>query len=120
MRSPNAYHTTEWTYDSRGVLRYWFAVFWALVLMRFVLSANLLDKVVNYSADGGFILAKIHPSTYGIFAVLIATLLSARIELGSWELKALRALITFVAVMTAISIFAVLMGHSGSIGYLLD
>ena len=120
MRSPNAYHTTEWTYDSRAVLRYWFAVFWALILMRFVLSANLLDKVVNYSADGGFILAKIHPSTYGIFAVLIATLLSARIELGSWELKALRALITFVAVMTAISIFAVLMGHSGSIGYLLD
>ncbi len=120
MRPTSAYPTAEWTYDSRAVLRYWFAAFWALVLLRFALSANLLDKIVNYSADGGFILAKIHPSTYGIFAVLIATLLSARIELGSWELRALRALMIFVAVMIAISTFAVLMGHSGSIGYLLD
>jgi hypothetical protein len=120
MRSRGAYPATEWAYDSRAVLRYWFALFWALVLLRFILNANLLDKVVNYSADGGFIVVKIHPSTYGIFAVLIATLLSTRIELGAWELKALRSLMTFVAVMAAIVVFAVLMGHSGSIGYLVD
>jgi hypothetical protein len=120
MRARSAYPVTEWAYDSRAVLRYWFALFWALVLLRFVLNANLLDKVVNYSADGGFIVAKIHPSTYGILAVLVATLLSTRIELGSWELRALRSLMTFVAVMAAISIFAVLTGHSGSIGYLVD
>jgi hypothetical protein len=120
MRSTSAYPAFEWADRSRAVLRLWFAVFWVLVLLRFTLSANLLDKVVNYSADGGFILAKIHPSTYGIFAVLIATLLSTRIELGDWEVRALRALMTFVVVMTAISIFAVLMGHSGSIGYLVD
>ena len=116
----SAYSATDWTYDSRAVLRYWFALFWALVLLRFLLNANLLDKVVNYSADGGFIVVKIHPSTYGILGVLIATLLSARIELGAWELRALRSLMTFVAVMAAIAVFAVLMGHSGSIGYLVD
>ena len=90
MRARSAYPVTEWAYDSRAVLRYWFALFWALVLLRFVLNANLLDKVVNYSADGGFIVAKIHPSTYGILAVLMATLLSTRIELGRWELIRVR------------------------------
>jgi hypothetical protein len=120
MQPRSAYSATDWTYDSRAVLRYWFALFWALVLLRFLLNANLLDKVVNYSADGGFIVVKIHPSTYGILGVLIATLLSARIELGAWELRALRSLMIFVAVMAAIAVFAVLMGHSGSIGYLVD
>ena len=115
MQPRSAYSATDWTYDSRAVPRYWFALFWALVLLRFLLNANLLDKVVNYSADGGFIVAKIHPSTYGILGVLSATLLSTRIELGTWELRALRSLITFVAVMAAIAVSAVLMGHSGSI-----
>jgi hypothetical protein len=102
------------------VLRYWFALFWAFVLLRFLVNASLLDKVVNYSAEGGSIVTKIHPSTYGILAVLVATLLSTRIELGKWELQALRSLMTFVAVMVAIAAFAVLMGHSASIGYLVD
>ena len=78
----SAYPAPEWAYDSRAVLRYWFALFSALVLLRFLFNANLLDKVVNYSADGGFIVAKIYPTTYGVLAVLIATLLSTRIELG--------------------------------------
>lgn len=120
MQPRSAYPATEWAYDSRAVLRYWFALFWAFVLLRFFVSANLLDKVVNYSAEGGSIVTKIHPSTYGILAVLLATLFSARIELGKWELQALRSLMMFAAVMGAIAAFAVLMGHSGSIGYLVD
>jgi hypothetical protein len=120
MRSRTAYSAPVWEYDNRAVLRYWFALFCALVLLRFLLNANILDKIINYSSDGGNIVTKIHPSTYGIFAVLIATLLSARIELGEWELRAIRGLMTFVAVMAAIVIFAVLLGHSGSIGYLID
>jgi hypothetical protein len=120
MRSTSTYPAAEWADDSRAVLRYWFALFWALVFLRFLLNANLLDKIVNYSADGGLILAKIHPSSYGILAVLLGALLTTRIELGSWELQALRSLMMFVAVMPAIAAFAVLMGHSGSIGYLVD
>jgi hypothetical protein len=120
MRSRTAYSAPVWDYDNHAVLRYWFGLFCALVLLRFLLNANLLDKIVNYSADGGTIVTKIHPSTYGIFAVLIGTLASARIELGAWELRAIRSLMTFVAVMAAIAIFAVLLGHSGSIGYLVD
>ncbi len=120
MRSGAAYSTPVWESDNRAVLRYWFGLFCALVLVRFLLNANLLDKIVNYSADGGSIVTKIHPSTYGIFAVLIGTLVTTRIELGEWELRAIRALMLFVAVMVAIAIFAVLLGHSGSIGYLVD
>jgi hypothetical protein len=120
MRSRTAYSAPVREHDNRAVLRYWFALFCTLVLLRFLLNANLLDKIVNYSADGGSIVTKIHPSTYGIFAVLIGTLVTARIELGEWELRAIRALMVFVAIMVAIAMFAVLLGHSGSIGYLVD
>ena len=82
MRSGTAYSTPVWESDNRAVLRYWFGLFCALVLLRFLLNANLLDKIVNYSAEGGTIVTKIHPSTYGIFAVLIGTLVTTRIELG--------------------------------------
>jgi hypothetical protein len=119
MGAANA-HSGSADHGSRAPLRYWFALFWALVLLRFLLSANVLNVFVNYSTDGGVIVTKIHPSTYGTVAILVATLLTTRIELDRWELHALRSLMTFVAVMAMIAIFALLLGHIGSMGYLID
>jgi len=100
-----------------GVL---FGAFCALVFLRFGLNANILDGIVNYSTDGGSILEKVHPSSYGILALLIATLLSQRIELDHWQFRAVRALMMLAAVTAMIMTFAILLGHSGSTGYLID
>jgi hypothetical protein len=107
-------------HSGRATLRGWFVLFWALVMLRFLLSANVLNLFFNYSTDGGLILSKIHPGTYGTIVVFLATILTTRIQLGRWELRALRALIWFVTAMAMIAIFALLLGHLGSMGYLID
>ena len=120
MRLTNTYVAVEGERQGSAQLAYLFALFWTFVLLRFALSANLLDKFVSYSAEGGSIVEKIHPSTYGIFFVLVATLFSARIELNDWELRALRSLMLFAAVTGGLGLFTSLLGHSVSMGYLVD
>jgi hypothetical protein len=120
MHVASAHLTAEYDRSSRAVLRGLFAAFFVFVFLRFVLSANLLDKVVNYSADGGTIVEKIHPSTYGIILTLIAVLLTTRIELDPWELRALRSLIQFAAIIFVLAAMMLLLGHTGSLGYLVD
>lgn len=91
-----------------------------LVLLRFVLNANVLDNVIKYSAEGGSIVEKIHPSTYGLTALLAVLLVSFRIELGAWELRAFRSLLWLVGIIVSLSAFMAVAGRSGSAGYLID
>jgi hypothetical protein len=120
MRPMTAYSSTARRFDRSFLLWGLFALFWLFVFLRFGLNANILDKIINYSNEGGSIVEKIHPSTYGIVIILTATLLSTRIELDTWELSALRGLIAFASIICAIAVFTVLLGHGGSAGYLVD
>jgi len=120
MPIASTYLPTAAERGSALTLRLLFALFFGFVFLRFGANANILDKVINYSADGGSIVEKIHPGTYGIIAVLIAVLLTTRIELNSWELRALRGLVLFAAVIFMLAIMMMLLGHTGSLGYLFD
>lgn len=102
------------------LLRFLFTLFCTLILTRFVVNANVLDSVMKYSAEGGSIVEKLHPSTYGLIVLLLTALLCLRVELVDWELRALRSLIAFVAIIISIAAFLGFVGHSGSIGYLVD
>jgi hypothetical protein len=106
--------------DSLPLQRYLFALFWVLVLARLILNANVLNKVIPYTADGGSTVEKIHPTTYGIFFLLFVQLLTTRIELDDWELRALRALIVFALAIGALAVFTFLVGDITAIGYLID
>ncbi|MCC6778991.1 MAG: hypothetical protein IT537_20585 [Hyphomicrobiales bacterium] len=92
----------------------------SLVLLRFALNANVLDNVIKYSAEGGSIVEKIHPSTYGLTALLAVLLVSFRIELGAWELRVLRSLLWLIGIIVSLSAFMAAAGRSGSAGYLID
>ena len=100
--------------------RLWFAACFGLVFLRFGLNRKILDKIIDYSTEGGSIVEKIHPGTYGIVAVLLAVLLTARIELNSWELRALRSLLQFAAAIVTLALLLLLLGHTGSLGQLVD
>jgi hypothetical protein len=120
MRLTNTYVAAEGERQGTAQLAYLFALFWTFVLLRFALSANLLDRFVSYSAEGGSVVEKIHPSTYGILLVLVAALFSTRIELTEWELRALRSLMLFAVVTGGLGLYTSLLGHSVSMGYLVD
>jgi hypothetical protein len=95
-------------------------LFWVLVLARLILSANILNKFIPYTADGGSTVEKIHPTTYGIFFVLFVQVLTTRVELDAWELRAVRALIVFALAIGALAVFTSLVGDITAIGYLID
>src|SRR5215470_8004586 len=97
-----------------------FAIFCALVLVRFIVNANVLDTVIKYSAEGGSIIEKIHPSSYGFVVVLSIMLSSFRIELSEWDLRALRSFVFFTVVIGFLSALMWSSGRSGSAGYLVD
>jgi hypothetical protein len=120
MRLVNAYPAIQRERDGRLLQRVLFALFSTFVLLRFIINGNLLDEVVNYSGKGGSIVEKIHPSTYGIGVVLIAVLLLNRIELNAWELRVLRALVLFATIIFMIAAMILLLGHTSSLGYLVD
>jgi hypothetical protein len=102
------------------LLRFMFGVLWCVVLVRFLLNANLLDLFIKYSAEGGNIVEKIHPSSYGLVAVMAIVLFSFRMELSDWDVRALRAFAVFLAVIGGLMMYLLLMGRSGSAGYLID
>ncbi|RVU20580.1 VpsF family polysaccharide biosynthesis protein [Methylobacterium oryzihabitans] len=92
----------------------------ALILMRIGLNGRVLDLVINYTAEGGTIVEKIHPAFWGLLAVAAVTFATVRVALDAWELRAVRALLGFCAVASALLVVAGLSGRSASVGYLLD
>src|SRR5262249_29468183 len=102
------------------LVRFMFAFLWSAVLLRFLLNANVLDLFIKYSAEGGNIVEKIHPSSYGLLAIAAIVTLSFRIELSDWDVRALRALLVFLAVIGLLMMYLLSMGRSGSAGYLID
>ncbi len=97
-----------------------FIAFATLCLLRVALIPSLLDRVMNYTADEGNLLEKIHPTLYGFVAVGLWGLLTNRIALSAWELRVLRHMSAFLGGMTLILVWLAFTGRLGSSGYLID
>jgi hypothetical protein len=101
-------------------LRFLFGLFIVLVFTRLLMTPNLVDMIENYTTEQGSLVEKIHPANYGFAIVALATLLTTRIELAPWELRIVRGFIALTIVIAAICTLMLLMGGSGSAGYLID
>lgn len=91
-----------------------------LVVLRVALNNRLLDLVMDYTADGGSIVEKIHPAFWGLCGVALLVCLNFRIDLTAWELRVTRALMAVAAIATAFLLVGSLTGKGNSLGYLLD
>ncbi len=106
--------------NNASYVAFLFALFAALAAARIGLNANILNLVISYSTDGGSALVKIHPGSYGLFALLGLAVLTLRIELSAGEVRLAKALLAFMALAIALVVFAGLNGRAGSTGYLVD
>lgn len=97
-----------------------FLIFAGLALLRVALNPLLLDLLVNYTADSGSIVEKLHPAFYGFIGVAVAVLLCYRVALSPWEVRVIRAMTAFIAGVAAILVATALAGRGGSAGYLID
>jgi hypothetical protein len=120
MRPASAIFASRANDNNLLLLRFLFGLFVVLVLGRLLINPNLVDLVENYTADQGSIVEKVHPVNYGFALVALAVLLTTRIELAPWELRIVRGFIALTMMIAAICALMLLLGRSGSAGYLID
>lgn len=90
------------------------------LLLRFTVSPQILNLVVNYTADQGSFYEKLHVGTYAIFMLLAVVVFSRPIVLRGDEITLSRTLIRYAALMFALVPYLFLMGRAGSSGFIID
>jgi hypothetical protein len=89
-------------------------------VMRIVISSQILNKVVDYTSEGGSFLVKLHVGTYAVLMVLFVVLFSRPIRLQGSEIPKFRTIVRFSAVLICLTAYLFAAGRSGSSGFLLD
>jgi len=89
-------------------------------VMRIVISSQILNKVVDYTSEGGSFLVKLHVGTYAVLFVLFGVLFSRPIRLRGSEITKFRTLVRFSGVLICLTAYLFASGRGGSSGFLLD
>ena len=97
-----------------------FLAFALLGVLRVALNNRILDLFMDYTAEGGSIVEKIHPTIWGLCGLALLVCLSTRIELTRWELGVTRAILGVGAIASAFLVLGAVRGEGSSLGYLLD
>lgn len=90
------------------------------ILLRLTVSPQLLNMVVNYTADQGAFYEKLHFGTYAIFLLLPVVLFSRPIVLRGDEIGMFRALMRYSALMFVLVPYLFVIGRAGSSGFIID
>jgi len=104
--------------DALGVILFLCAAF--AFLLRFAVSPELLDRVMNYTRDGGSFYEKLHFGTYAILLLTPVVLFSRPFILRADEIAKFRWLVRYLLWMLALVVYLVLAGRVSSIGFVLD
>jgi hypothetical protein len=89
-------------------------------LLRFTVSPQLLNKVVNYTADQGSFYEKLHFGTYAIFLLVPLVLCSRPIMLRRDEIGLFKALLRYSLMMFLLVPYLFVTGRAGSSGFIID
>lgn len=92
----------------------------AAMLLRFVVTPELLNHVVNYTGDGGAFYEKLHFGTYAIALVAPLVLFSRPFALRADEIGKFRWLLRYMLWLSAIALFLMSTGRSAPAGFLID
>jgi hypothetical protein len=113
---PDRLYTTR----DAGFLRLAAWTFVVLMVARLSLSDPFLNQFFNYTDEGGMILEKIHPATYGMLALLVAMLARLKFFLNVQEARLVTPMFAMIGIIILLVGFMMGLGRSVSIGYLLE
>lgn len=91
-----------------------------LALSRTLVGSSVLDLVMDYRADQGPIVEKLHPAIYGFAAVAAFALAAFRIALTPYETRVVRSMLSFFAAIVALIAYTAATGIGTSVGFLVD
>lgn len=90
------------------------------LLLRFIVSPQLLNMAMNYTADQGSFYEKLHLGTYAICLLLPLAVFSKPILLRGDEIGVFKLLIRYCVVMAALVPYLFIIGRAGSSGFIID
>lgn len=89
-------------------------------LLRFTVSPQLMNMVVDYTTEGGPFYEKLHFGTYAIFLLLPVVLFSRPFLLQGDEIGLFKALIRYSVLIFALVPYLFIAGRAGSSGFIID
>lgn len=89
-------------------------------VMRFVISPQMMNLVVEYTTEIGAFYEKLHFGTYAVFLLLPLVLFSRPFQLRADEIGKFQALVRYSAFMLALVLFLFFTGRAGSSVFLID
>jgi hypothetical protein len=92
----------------------------AALLIRFSISPQMMNAVVDYNSDTGPLWQRIHFGTYAIVLLLPVLLVARPILLVGDEIGKFRALVRFTGLMVLMVVLLVVLGRSGNTGIYID
>ena len=89
-------------------------------IVRYVITPQLMNKVVSYTTEAGAFYEKLHFGTYAILLLLPVVLLSRPFQLRDDEIGKFRALVRYCGLMLVLVVFMFVTGRGGSAVFLID
>ncbi|MCV3231991.1 VpsF family polysaccharide biosynthesis protein [Mesorhizobium sp. YC-39] len=89
-------------------------------MLRFTVSPQIMNMVVDYTAQGGSFYEKLHLGTYAIFLLLAFVLFSRPFLLRGDEIGLFKALMRYSALTFALVPYLFITGRAGSSGFIID
>lgn len=89
-------------------------------VVRFVVTPELLNRVVDYTGDSGAFYEKLHFGTYAIALLAPLVLFSRPFVLRGDEIAKFRWLLRYTFWLLAMAVLLVFTGRSGPAGFLID
>lgn len=89
-------------------------------LIRFTVSQQLMNMVVNYTEEGGPFYQKLHFGTYAIFLLCALVLFSRPFLLRGSEIGVFKALLRYSVLVLALVPYLFATGRMGASGFVVD
>jgi hypothetical protein len=105
--------------DNAVSLLFFFATA-AAFLTRFVVTPELMNRVVRYTTEEGAFYEKLHFGTYAVLLLLPVVLFTRPFQLRDDEIGKFKALVRYGALMLALIVFMYLTGRPGPAVLLVD
>jgi hypothetical protein len=92
----------------------------AAFVLRFCVSPQMMNALVDYTSDGGALYEKLHFGTYAICLLLPVVLFTRPVFLRGEEIAKFRDLVRFCGMIVLLVGFLILTGRSSSSGIFID
>lgn len=115
----NPYHTVI-DLRANAIVMLFFLSVAGVLLLRLLLTSQLMNMILPYTSEGGPFYAKFHLGTYLIGGLLILSLFARRIPLRGDDIPLFRFLLLQVGILGGLVVYVIAISRIGATGVIVD